>query len=235
MNPLATKALRSVVDYWYIVVILVLVASLGLQARRAGHWRTQAQVAEANERAALDTTRTYLADTVAAYSRLALQREADMDSLGAAHREALDDLGATLRALQNAEVRIDSLVVVAATPVTDTIVVEGGEEVRVATFTMEGPPISGQQDVRVSSQITLDSRLSVSPFSIGYSMACADNAPLMTWQTPAWVQVSLDEGSVDPLICNPPQRSLLTWGTDRMLWGGAGILTGLVLASLLGG
>ena len=118
------------------------------------------------------------------------------------------------------------------TATTDTIIVTETDTVRVAAFELQGPPISGVQTVRSGPQITLDSRLVVSPFSISYGVACSGADAVFSWETPDWVSTTFESGTVDPLVCNPvPQRNLFSFSPGKSIWLVAGGILGYVLGS----
>lgn len=214
---------------------ILFLASMGgwtYQSYRSGELQRELTIAEANERAALDTTRFTLTDSVAAATRLAEQAAIETDSLSGALAAALEDRSAALVTLQRTRVQIDSLVALAQTPTTDTVIVTQADTVRVATFELRGPPISGTQTVRAGALILLDSRLKVSPFSVTYGVACSGSDAVFTWDTPRWITTSFQGGKVDPRVCNPPPaRSLFSISTGKSLWLVAGGLLGYVLGS----
>jgi hypothetical protein len=199
-------------------------------------WRGETRarrVAEANERAALDTTRVHLVDSVASYSRLVQQRQIDIEILDDALQVALNDRNAEARAAATLQISLDSVTLVAQTPVTDTVEIVGSDTTRVATFELQGPPIQGQQVVRVTDAITLDSRLLVTPFTFAYAVGCADSEAVVSWSVPEWVNASFGTGQVDPVVCNPLQPGLfrIDAGTGLAFGLGAAITLLLVVLS----
>ena len=214
------------------VLFLIAMAGWTFQNYQLGDLQRELTLAEANTRAALDTTRVSAADSVTAATRLANQASIENDSLSGALAAALADRGATLRTLQRTRVRIDSLVALGQTATTDTIIVTATDTVRVASFELEGPPISGAQTVRVGPAITLDSRLVVTPFTVSYGVACAGSDAVFSWDTPDWVSTTFESGAVDPLVCNPlPRASMFSISTGKSFWLVAGGLLGYVLGS----
>ena len=214
------------------VLLLLALGGWTYQNYRSGELRRDLTIAEANTRAALDTTRTTLTDSLAAATRLAEQSSVQADSLSGALADALQDRSAALRSLQRTRIRFDSVVALAQTPTVDTIVVTENDTIRVASFPLGGPPIEGVQTVRVGAMILLDSRLNVSPFSITYGVACSGSDAVFAWETPPWVRTSFESGTIDPLVCNPaPRASLLTVNAGKTIWLVAGGLLGYVLGS----
>ena len=204
-----------------------------------GDLRRERDIAAANTRAALDTTRTVLLDSVAAKTRLATQREVERDSVSRALDRALDDRGAVLRSLQRVSVAFDSLVNIDRTPDIDTVLVTpAGDSLRTAVYTYEGPPIEGEQVLTVAPRggaIELETHLNVSPFTMTYGVACADKDAVVTFDSPEWVKATLDEGVVDPRVCNPPAPALaLTLfkpDIGKALWGVVSFGLGYYLGS----
>jgi len=213
------------------VVVALALLIAGVSIVRAEGYKRGARIAEANERAALDTTRITLIDSVAAATRLAVQARIIPDSVSDALAEALSDRDAALVAIQRSTIAFDSLVKVGQRPTVEVIEIEPetGDSIRVATFEHEGPPIEGEQTVRVGPEITLDSRLRVSPFTVGFGLACADRAPVFTWDTPEWVHATFQSGTVDPVVCDPPSPGLFSIDVGSGLWFGAGVVTTLLI------
>lgn len=204
----------------------------GFVVRELAETRREAEVAEQNLRAAFDSTMAVFREQVRSSTRLAVQSRIEAEDATEAMREALEERDASLVALQTLEVQFDSLEREAQTPEIDTVFVENGDTVRVATFALEGPPIEGEQIVRVNRDITLDSRLRVSPFSLGYGIACSGSAPVFTWDTPEWVQARFVEGTVDPSVCyQEPSSALFEISTGKSIWLLLGFGAGLALGS----
>lgn len=217
---------------------LLIVFLIGTTSGFAYAWRGESRarrVAEANERAALDTTRMHLVDSLAAYSRLVEQRSIDIENLDAALQVAIRERDAEAVAFNRLQFRFDSLVTVGQTPVTDTVFVDPqGDSIRQAEFTQIGPPIEGSQTVqvgprRLGNPITLDSRLRVSPFAASYSLGCAESDAVVSWSVPDWVNASFEAGLVDPAICTPLQPGLLHIDAGDGLAFGLGALSTLLI------
>lgn len=224
---------RQITGRWrfvpYLVIGLMGVAVV-LLVNCNGELKRANDIADANTRAALDTTRTSLRDSILARTRLASQREIERDSLGEALQLALGDRRATLRTLSRTRISFDSLQEVGRVPDIDTVLVTpAGDSLRTAVFAHEGPPIEGEQVVTVASQggpIELESHLAVTPFTLTYGIACADHDAVVSWDTPQWVNADFVEGVVDPQICNPKRDgfvvSLAKPTLGKAIWMGAG-------------
>lgn len=198
-------------EIFLLIVVVILGIGLAATVALANGWRRERDIAEANERAALDTTRIHLVDSLRASSRLVEQREIDIENLDAALQVALRDRDADAVTLTRLQFSFDSVVVVAQTPDTDTVFVDlQGDTIREASFAHAGPPIEGTSTVRVGPRraITLDSRLTVSPFAATYSLGCARSDAVVSWSVPDWVNASFEAGLVDPAVCNPLQPGL---------------------------
>lgn len=204
--------------------------TLGFVAQQQREAAREAQISANNLQAALDHTRRVLGDQATAATRLAAQRTIERDELGELLDEALEQRDASVVALQEMEFSFDSLTRVRQTPVVDTVVVEGSDTVRVATFTQEGPPIAGVQTVRVGLGITLDSRLAVSPFTIRVGVACSGTAPVFSWEAPNWVDATYRTGAVAPEVCYPQSGgSLFEISTGKSIWAGLAFGLGVVV------
>ncbi len=227
-----------------IILILILLVVTGLSVRGMSAARRDLAVAEANERAALDTTRTHLRDSVAASTRLAVQAAIIPDSVSDALAEALQDRDANLVAFQRSEIAFDSVVALGQVAAVDTVFVEGEDTIRVVTFELEGPPIRGEQVVKLTPgtpvpgqarplSVTLDSRLVVSPFSITYGIACQNNDPVFAWKTPDWVTATFAGGTVEPDVCyTPPPTPILSISVGKSVWLAAGVAVGYLLSEV---
>lgn len=214
-------------DVVFMLLILLLVGALKFVG--AAHARETA-IQEANLAAALDTTRLTLHDSVAARTRLVTQAGVVVDSLDRALALALEDRDATALSLTQTRVSFDSVTALAQSPTRDTVFVrEGGDSVRVATFELQGPPISGNQVVRVGRKVSLDSRLKVSPFTTTYAIACSGSEAVVSWSTPDWVTATHKAGQVDPIVCNPLQPGLFQFDAGDGVAFGAGVVLTLLL------
>lgn len=215
----------------WLLASLLLGSTVGFAWQSANRGR-ELRISEANTRAALDTTRLHLVDSVAAKTRLVQQHEISDEILGEALRIALAERDAEAVAHARLRVSFDSLRVVAQAPDTDTVIIdERGDSVRTATFTHTGPPIEGTQIVTVppTRPITLTSRLAVSPFAASYSVGCAGPDAVVSWSVPEWVRADFDDGRVDPMVCNPLQPGLFRIDAGTGMAFVLGAVTSLLL------
>jgi hypothetical protein len=212
---------------WVLLILMFFIT--GFTVRSLQGSKRDLEVSLQNEKAAADETQRVLRDQIAASTRLAVQARIDASDATVAMQEALDERDASLVVVQQLEVQVGRLERLAQVPRTDTVFVENGDTVRVATFVQEGPPIEGEQTVRVSQAITLDSHLRVSPFSLGFGVGCAGTAPVFTWDTPDWVDATFQRGTVDPSVCYTPSTSLFEISTGKTLWLGVGLGLGFLI------
>lgn len=214
------------------VLIVLLLGAVGFTTNKLVASNRALEVADQNMNAAVDSTQRVLMAQIEASTRLATQSQLEAGESSDAMFEALRQRNAALVAMNRFRIQVDSVVALRQEPRTDTIFVENGDTVRVATFPLTGPPIEGEQVVRVGPRITLDSRLRVSPFSISYGIACAGTAPVFTWDTPDWLTAEFDRGTVDPSVCYTPAPSLFEINTSKVIWLILGLGLGLGVGSL---
>lgn len=214
------------------VLIVLLFGAVGFTTNKLMDSRRALEVADQNMAAAVDSTQRVLMAQVEASTRLATQTQIEAEESSDAMFEALRQRNAALVALNRTRIQMDSVVALRQEPRTDTVFVENGDTVRVASFPMTGPPIEGEQTVRVGPRITLDSRLRITPFSIAYGVACSGTAPVFTWDTPSWLTTEFERGTVDPSVCFTPAPSLFEINTPKVIWLILGLGLGLGVGSL---
>jgi hypothetical protein len=214
------------------VLVLVMLVATGFTTKQWMNSKRELEVADQNMAAAVDSTQRVLMAQVEASTRLATQSQIEAGESSDAMFEALRQRNAALVTLNRTRIQMDSVVALRQEPRTDTVFVENGDTIRVATFPMAGPPIEGEQVVRAGPRITLDSRLRVSPFSIAYGVACSGTAPVFTWDTPDWVRTEFERGTVDPSVCYTPAPSLFEISTPKIIWLILGLGLGLGVGSL---
>lgn len=214
------------------VLIVLLLGAVGFTTNKLVASQRALEVADQNKAAAVDSTQRIFLAQVEASTRLATQSQIESEESTEAMFEALRQRNAALVALNRTRIQMDSLVSLRQEPRTDTVFVENGDTVRVVSFPLVGPPIEGEQLVRLGPSITLDSRLRVTPFSISYGVACAGTAPVFTWDTPGWITADFDRGTVDPSVCFTPAPSLFEINTPKVIWLILGLGLGLGVGQL---
>ncbi len=233
---------------WLVVAAVTLFAAA--TCSRLASVARDYDVADANRRAALDTTRRHLVGENQGLSRLAEQRSIDVDELGAALGRSGDSVAALeaaledrdvehLAAVQVLEVAFDSVSRENTALNADLLTrSRSGDAYRIVAIDIEGPPISGDVDVSVPADTTRPAevefvRLVVDPFEIVYALGCADHDAVVAVDAPAHVTVGLVPGRVDPNVCNPPPRrrpllDVFRLSPSNVVWG----IAGAVLARL---
>ena len=242
------------------VVAILVVAAVVLIGISAVAWTLVAQakwdtsVAEANTRALSDTVRVYqgiakglegeLGERTRAATLMQEQLTINSDSisgLNTALGVASSALKLSQRALSRAEVSFDSLF--ATIEADSAIVVDELTGDRVATFTIEGPPIEGTATVVVQENvqsIIFQPRLFVSPFEFTYALGCTPELDaVVVFESPAWVRMTPQRGVVAPEVCHGDRPTFgqgfsVSIGNIGIGMGiGAAVTT--VLFSLVGG
>lgn len=209
------------------VLIVLLLGAVGFTTNKLMASQRALEVADQNMTAAVDSTQRVLLAQIEASTRLAEQSQIEAGESSDAMFEALRQRNAALVTLNRTRIRMDSIVELRQEPRTDTVYVENGDTIRAVSFPMTGPPIEGDQLVRVGAGITLDSRLRVTPFTITYGIGCAGTAPLFTWDTPSWVTADFERGTVEPSVCYTPAPSLFEINTPKVIWLILGLGLGL--------
>lgn len=206
-------------------VLVILLATFYFKAIR------EKRIAEANERAALDTTRIHLVGELRAASLLVQQEDIKLQELQGALEAGLRDRRAVAKVVQGMRVIIDSLSREHQRPDSETRV----DGTRIAMFNQQGPPIEGRQVVTVTpNTIDLSSQLRVTPFSIRYGLGCDNHhTAVAVFETPNWVRTEFQRGRVDPGVCNPKNWTLgvsvLTPSLGKVLYLLFGLGIGRVL------
>lgn len=198
-------------------------------------------VAQANERAAVDTTRRHLVGENQGLSRLAEQRKINFDELAAvlgdsigALEQAFDDRHVRdVALLQELWVAFDSVTRDNASLNADLLTVSrSGAVFRIVAIDIEGPPISGDVDISVPADTTQPAEvefvsLVVEPFELIYGLGCAGHDAVVAVQAPDHIQLELKTGRVDPDVCNPPPPrqwfgDIFKLSPSNVLWAGLG-------------
>lgn len=219
------------------VVVLGLAGYSGVVTTLYSHESISRRLAESNEKAALDTTRISLVGQLLAVSRLAVQKDIKLREVNGALEKALKSRGSDVRLVQNLQITIDSLQKRNQIPVRDsTIIGPTGDTTRVAEFKFDGPPIQGEQTVTVPplpKPITLDSKFRVTPFRVRYALGCdRDHTPVTTFESPNWIKVSFDPGTVSPDVCNPHENPFsfsLVPSVSKVTYFGIGLGLGYLI------
>jgi hypothetical protein len=236
---------------WIVVTGLVLFAG-GTCARLESAERTR-DVAEANHRVALDTTRQFLVDDTRALNRLVTQRQIRVDSLSGILGTTKDSITALLLALKDRDIdrliavqaldfRMDSLTLANVSLNNDvtTLTREGAVE-RVVGLDIESEHIRGDIDITIPSDPDDDIdiefvSLAADPFTVFYTISCSGTDAVVAAQAPDWINMTLreDASQVDPNICNPPSRlsapgSVFSINAGKVTWGVAGAALGFLL------
>ena len=231
-----------------VVAIVVMLAISGIAWTLVAQARWDRDVSESNVRAMQDTVRVYKAENdtlTVAMNLMQFQGEINSDSiakLGTSLGVATRDLRLTQRALSRAEVAFDSLT---ATIEADTVIVVAETGDRVATFTVEGPPIEGSAKVVVppdstSRPILFQPALTVSPFSFTYALGCTPQRDaVVTFESPSWVRMTPLPGIVAPEVCHGDRPTLgqgfkISFGSFG-IGAGVGAAVTTALFAVLGG
>ena len=236
---------------WLVVAAVTLFAAA--TCGRLDRIARDRDVADANRRAALDTTRRHLVGEKQGLSRLVEQRAIDLRELGAALGRSGDSIAALERALEDRDVEHVAAVQVLQVAF-DSVSRENaelnadlstrsrsGDAYRVVAIDIEGPPISGDVDVSVPADMTRPAevefvRLVVEPFDLVYALGCAGHDAVVAVDAPAHITLGLVPGRVDPDVCNPPPRrrpllDVFRLSPSNIAWG----VAGAVLARLVFG
>lgn len=238
-----------------VIAIVLLLAMGGIAWTLVAQAKWDTSVAEANTRALQDTVRVYqgiaqglegeLGEKTRAATLMQEQRTIDSDSiadLGTALGVASAALQLSQRALSRAEVAFDSLT---ATIEADSIVVVEETGDRIATFTVEGPPIEGTAKVTVPPEesprpILFQPSLTVSRFEFTYALGCTPQLDaVVTFESPSWVRMTPQPGIVAPEICHGDRPTLgqgfkISFGSFGLGAGVGSVLTA-ILFGVLGG
>ena len=210
-------------------------------------------VAEANHRAALDTTRQFVVGETRALNRLVTQGQIKVDSLAGILGTTKDSITALQLALKDRE--IDRLMAVQALDFqldalreenvslnndVMTLTREGAVE-RVVALDIQSEHIRGDVDISIPADPT-DSvdvefvDLAFDPFTVIYALSCSGTDAVVAAQAPDWVNMTLreDASQVDPNICNPPsvlsgRGSLFSIDVSNVTWGVAGAALGFLI------
>lgn len=205
----------------------LLLGSLYIDANRGK------RIAESNEKAALDTTRISIRGEWQAASRLLVQKDIKIRELGNALEVALRGRRSDARALVALRVQMDSVIRIGQLPDSERQDTAG---VWYASFSMTGPPIEGEQVVTWPANhvnpAQLTSRLHILPFDMRIGMGCdPDHTPVTAVESPQWVPVTFQRGTVDPRMCNPGHTFFslsLAPDVGKVAYGLAGLLIGLL-------
>lgn len=211
-------------------------------------------VAQANQRAALDTTRRHLVGENQGLSRLVRQDEIEIDELGALLGKAGDSIAGLEKAFEDRHVRdvallqelwvaFDSVTRDNASLNADVLArSRSGAAFRVVAIDIEGPPISGDVDISVPADTTQPAEvefvsLVVAPFDLVYGLGCSGHDAVVVAQAPAHISLELRPGQVDPDVCNPPAPrqwlgDVFRLSPSNVVWAGLGAV---VARLLLGG
>ena len=182
-----------------------------------------------------------------ARSLFQLQQEIDSDSIAqleTALGSAVREQELTVRALERVEVELDR-VSSSNLSLVDLLGVlsPSGRPEDLHVHQMEGPPVEGEIVVAVPRDTALaaewEVELEVSPFTMTYALGCTTAGDAAaTFETPPWVSVTPQQGTVDPLVCQGPRPTLgggiqFTLG-NALVWGGLGAAAGFLLGVVLG-
>ena len=236
---------------WLVVAAVTLFA--GLTCHRLETVARNYVVADANRRAALDTTRVHLVGENQGLSRLVEQASIDVDELGVALGRSEDANAALARAIEDREVEhvaaVQALELAFDSVSRENAVLNAdiltrsrsGDAFRVVAIDIEGPPISGDVDVSIPADTTRPAevefvRLVVEPFELTYALGCAGPDAVVAVGAPAWISLLLRPGRVDPDVCNPPPRrrpfvDIFRLSPSNVVWGVAGAVLGWVALS----
>ncbi len=237
---------------WIVVAAVTLFAGATC-SRLAGAGR-ELNVADANRRAALDTTRRSLVGAFQGVTRLLEQRTIERDGLGDALDLSEDANAALARAI--ADRAVDYVAVIQAMHVGfDSVRTENarlnadlltrsrsGDAFRIVAIDIEGPPISGDVDVSIPADTTQPAEvefvsLVVEPFELTYALGCADHDAVVALGAPAWISLQVRAGRVDPDVCNPPPPArpfidIFKLSPSNVVWGITGAVLGWVAFSV---
>lgn len=215
---------------WLVVAAVTLFA--GATCYRLDGIDRKKNVAEANARQALDTTRVYLVGENQGLSRLVQQTAIAVDALGAALEVAFADREVEhVAAVQALTFAFDSVSRENADLNADLLTrSRSGAAFRVVAIDITGPPISGDVDISVPADTTQPAevefvRLIVEPFDLTYALGCADHDAVVAVDAPAWIRLGLVPGRVDPNVCNPPPPrrpfgDIFRLSPSNLVWGG---------------
>lgn len=234
---------------WMIIAVVVgCVIVFGSLASKISAARRSLSIAEANVAAANDTLRTYesekdtLTNTVA---RFAYQDSVNTDSivkLGGSLGTALRTTRSTLRSLTQARASFDSLTQQLEAQSDTTVQKDDSTEVRIASTTVDGPPIEGTIEVEIPQRpnpVLFRPALTVTPFDIVYGISCDEEQNAQTnIEKPDWVNISMTPGVVSPDVCHPYQP--ISLGSFKVTMGGVavgagvGALVAFTISAILG-
>ena len=235
------------------IVVLIAIGSIAWTLVAQARW--DRDVSESNVRALQDTVRVYqgiaqglegeLGERTRAATLMQEQLTINSDSirgLGTALGVASAALQLSQRALSRAEVAFDSLI--EDIEVDSIIVVEETGD-RIATFTVEGPPIEGTAKVIIPPEISLrpilfQPALTVSRFGFTYALGCTPQLDaVVTFESPSWVRMIPQPGIVAPEICHGDRPTLgqgfkVSLG-NFVIGAGVGATITAILFGVLGG
>lgn len=228
------------------VVLAAVTGFAGATCSRLDRVARDYVLADANRRAALDTTRRSLVGENQGLTRLAAQQSIDIGELDAVLGRSGDSIAALERALEDRDV--DHLAAVQVLEVAfDSVSMENaelnadlttrsrsGDVFRIVAIDIKGPPISGDVDISVPADTTRPVeiefvRLVVDPFDLIYALGCADHDAVVAVGAPAHVKIRMVPGAVDPNVCNPPPRrrpliDIFRFSPSNVTWGVAGVV-----------
>lgn len=221
---------------WVIIAVVVgCVIVFGLLGSKLSAARRAQSIAEKNVAAANDTLRTYesdkdtLTNTVA---RFAYQDSVNTDSivkLGGSLGTALSTTRSTLRTLTQVRASFDSLTKTQEADSDTTETRDDSTEVRIASTTVEGPPIEGTIEVEIPQRpnpVLFRPALTVTPFDIVYGISCDEEQNAQTnIEKPDWVNISMTPGVVSPDVCHPYQP--VSFGNFKVTMGGVAVGAGV--------
>lgn len=233
-------------------VVLLLLAALitGAALRAKARAERDRNVAIANAEAAQTEQLRIEQEGRATVLRLQLQYQADSlvwivgNQVSAALRTMNDSLGIVVKAITDVKVEFDAKMVEFDRALVEmTAANPQGEEMRLAAFQIEGPPVKGEIVVEVpvdtSQQIMLTTMLLPSPWTATLQLGCTErNVPSFALDAPQWVPVSIELGAVDQDVCNPLPDvgfagELFRIDVSKLAWAGAGAGTMLLILSAL--
>ncbi len=231
------EKLMKIVPWILVIGLFVAVAFAWTKWRQAKY---DLSVAEANDRAMVDTVRRYKTEFENAASKFQLQEKINQDSLKqleTALGTAVREQRLTARALQSARIETERVRKSLESQISmlETVSPEGREERIEALVLDKGNvkpdevPIVGEIVVAIPAD-TLQSAewelsLELLPFEIQTSLACSpEKDAVAVFQTPPWATATPTLGVVDPEICHGPRPKMfagLQLSAGNLLIGGA--------------
>ena len=196
-----------------VILLLLLVGTVGVLASQLANAKRDASIAEANNRALVDTVRIFRTDASNAANLFQLQVEFDSDSiagLNTALGEATRQMDLDHVVITEAVIEIDRLQTSldsAVTELTNVTNPEGRPE-RIAAFQFDTTFV--QTDVVVvvpwdtAQGIEVEVVTTYKPINIAYSLACTpQHDAVATFESPPGMVIIPRLGMADPTMCHP--------------------------------